>query len=47
MAVAGKVNTTPLEEKVADGESFIYATKQVKGCYFCNPVYVVDLSCEH
>lgn len=28
MAVDGKVNTTPLEEKVADGESFIYATKQ-------------------
>ena len=32
MAGAGKVNTTPLEEKATDGETFIYATKQVK-CY--------------
>nr|XP_043636190.1 pre-mRNA-processing protein 40A isoform X3 [Erigeron canadensis] len=28
MAVAGKVNTTPSEEKVADDEPFIYPTKQ-------------------
>ncbi|PWA46079.1 pre-mRNA-processing protein 40A [Artemisia annua] len=28
MAAAGKVNTTPSEEKVVDGETFIYATKQ-------------------
>ncbi|XP_071737629.1 pre-mRNA-processing protein 40A [Rutidosis leptorrhynchoides] len=28
MAAAGKVNTTSSEERVADGETFIYATKQ-------------------
>ncbi|GJQ89306.1 hypothetical protein Tco_0000445 [Tanacetum coccineum] len=29
MAAAGKVNTTPLEDKDADGETFIYETKLV------------------
>ncbi|KAL8261541.1 hypothetical protein R6Q59_025590 [Mikania micrantha] len=28
MAAAGKVNTTPLDEKVADDEHFLYASKQ-------------------
>jgi len=30
MAVAGKINVVPAEEKSADEEPFLYATKQVK-----------------
>lgn len=33
MAVAGKVNTTPVEEKAVDDEQFLYASKQVN-CYY-------------
>lgn len=30
MAVAGKVNVVPAEEKTTEEEPFLYATKQVK-----------------
>lgn len=44
MAVDGKANTTPQDEKAGDDEQFLYASKQVKCNYilnFCSLVHVI------
>ena len=44
MAVAGKVNVTPLEEKMLDDEPLVYASKLVLTCSFIS--YFLVQNCE-
>lgn len=41
MAVAGKINVTPLEEKTLDDEPLVYATKLVRPQYVVQVIYLV------
>lgn len=38
MVGAGKANSTPLEEKAADGKTFIYAIKQQVKWYYISVI---------
>lgn len=41
VAVAGKINVTPLEEKTLDDEPLVYATKLVRPQYVVQVIYLV------